>query len=121
MNRYEAFELECQLAHQARAAGDLASAERHWSRAHILGQPRIGPHLRTHAALLGLYLHQSRFADAAGQLFRLVLVVPGTWLKRLPAGNTGLSNVSAFQPMAVPPDLAEFTHESADDTSRGVH
>lgn len=119
MNRYEAFEQECQLARQARARGNLAGAEHHWSRAHILGQPRIGPHLRTHAALLGLYLHQSRFADAAGQIFRWVLVIPGTWLKRLPAGNNGLSNVSAFKPMAVPPDLAELTSESDPMTVRG--
>ena len=121
MNRYEAFEQECELAQQARARGDLASAERHWSRAHILGQPKIGPHLRTHAALLRLYVQQSRFVDAAGQFFRLVLVIPGTWLNRLPAGNTGLSNVSAFQPMAVPPDLAELTREPAGHAARGEH
>lgn len=121
MNRYEAFEHESQLALQARARGDLAAAEHHWSRAHILGQPRIGPHSRTHAALLGLYLHQSRYADAAGQFLRLVLVAPGTWLNRLPTGNTGLSNVSAFKPMAVPPDLAELTRDSSGTPAPGDH
>lgn len=108
MNRYQAFELECSRAVAAENMADWPTAEMHWSRAHILGQPRVGPHLRTHLALARMYLRQNRFGDAFGQWLRFALVVPGTLLHRLPAGNTGLSNVSAFKPMPVPEDLARL-------------
>ncbi|MBL8517595.1 MAG: DUF3703 domain-containing protein [Betaproteobacteria bacterium] len=118
MTRYEAFNHEWALAEQAALAEDWNLAENHYSRAHILGQPRIPLHLRAHAALFGLYIDQHRWRDAWGQAIRYVLVVPGTWLKRLPAGNSGLSNVSAFKPMAVPPDLAAIIHDDATRTRR---
>ena len=108
MNRYQAFELECSRAVAAEKMADWPTAEIHWSRAHILGQPRIGPHLRTHAALAGLYMRLRRYRDAIGQAWRYLLVVPGTLFRRLPAGNSGLSNVSAFKPMPVPEDLARL-------------
>lgn len=117
MDRYQAFEHERELALAADRRGDPAAAERHWSRAHILGQPRIGPHLRTHIALAKLYARQRRFAEARGQVWRFLLVVPGTLLRRLPVGNSGLSNVSAFQPMPVPPDLEQVIRSD----SRGEH
>ena len=44
--------------------------------------------------------------EAWGQLFRLALVPVGHALRRLPVGNTGRSNVSAFVPMTLPEDLA---------------
>lgn len=108
LTRYEAFEIEWALAEKALQARDWGLAEHHYSRAHILGQPRIRLHLRAHAALFGLYVGQHRWGDAWGQAIRYVLVVPGTWLNRLPVGNSGLSNVSAFKPMHVPSDLAEI-------------
>ncbi|MDX2218267.1 MAG: DUF3703 domain-containing protein [Burkholderiales bacterium] len=108
MTRYEAFDHEWLLAEKAALAEDWNLAENHYSRAHILGQPRIKLHLRSHAALFSLYVVQHRWRDAWGQALRYILVVPGTWLHRLPVGNSGLSNVSAFKPMAVPADLLPF-------------
>jgi hypothetical protein len=108
LTRFEAFDIEWELAEKAEVARDLRLAEHHYSRAHILGQPRIRLHLRAHAALFGLYVGQRRWGDAWGQAVRYVLVVPGTWLNRLPVGNSGLSNVSAFKPMTLPSDLAEI-------------
>ena len=43
--------------------------------------------------------------EIRGQLPRLALVPLGHLFSRLPAGNTGRSNVSAFAPMDVPADL----------------
>jgi hypothetical protein len=52
------------------------------------------------------------FADAlrdwrevTGQVVRQILALLGALTGRIPVGNTGCSNVSAFQPMAVPDDL----------------
>jgi hypothetical protein len=36
---------------------------------------------------------------------RIALVPVGHLLGRLPVGNTGGANVSAFKPMAIPPEL----------------
>ncbi|MDH4746257.1 DUF3703 domain-containing protein [Sphingomonas sp. CBMAI 2297] len=43
--------------------------------------------------------------EVAGQLFRMALAPLGHFTGRTPAGNTGRSNVSAFAPMPIPPDL----------------
>ena len=40
-----------------------------------------------------------------GQLMRIALVPVGHLAGRLPVGNTGGANVSAFKPMAIPPEL----------------
>lgn len=121
MTRYEAFNHEWALAEQAAFAKDWNLAENHYSRAHILGQPRIELHLRSHAALFWLYVGQRRWRNAWGQAFRYVLVVPGTWLQRLPVGNSGLSNVSAFKPMAVPADLMRFVVDTDPPKQPGQH
>lgn len=46
------------------------------------------------------------WAEVAGQTLRLLLVPLGHALGRLPVGNPGRSNISAFQPMPVRPDIA---------------
>jgi hypothetical protein len=49
--------------------------------------------------------------EIAGQLLRLALVIPGTALGRLPEGNTGGANVSAFQPMPIDEELTRLLAE----------
>lgn len=51
--------------------------------------------------------------EVAGQIVRLALAPLGALTGRVPIGNTGRSNVGAFQPMPVPDDLRrqiETTH-----------
>jgi hypothetical protein len=43
--------------------------------------------------------------EVTGQVVRLILAPLGALTGRIPVGNTGRSNVSAFQPMAIPDDL----------------
>jgi hypothetical protein len=74
-------------------------------RAHVLGQPFIGAHLRTHWEMLRLAVVTRIPREALGQVFRLALVVPGTVLGRLPAGHTGCAHVSAFAPMPISDEL----------------
>lgn len=90
---------------KARATGDMATAWRALERAHIVSQPYLGPHLANHRAMLGFAVEQRDWQEAAGQVFRLALAPLGSLTRRVPIGNTGRSNVSAFKPMPVPEDL----------------
>lgn len=90
----------------ARRAGDHLAAWRTLERAHILAQPYFGFHLSSHGHMLGFAVALGDWREAAGQIFRLALVPLGSLTGRLPAGNSGRARVSAFKPMAVPPDLA---------------
>lgn len=69
--------------------------------AHILGQDVFSLHLKTHTLMLRLAFQTKDYAEASGQLFRLSLVPAGHLLGKLPFGNTGRANVSAFKPMTV--------------------
>jgi hypothetical protein len=46
--------------------------------------------------------------ELAGQSYRLLLTPFGHLFNRLPLGNTGRSNVSAFKPMPIPEELREI-------------
>lgn len=43
--------------------------------------------------------------EVRGQVLRIAIIPIGHLLARLPRGNTGAANVSAFAPMAIPPDI----------------
>lgn len=92
----------------ARAEGDMEGAWSALERAHILSQPLLGLHLRVHAAMLSLALVTRDRREAIGQLLRLVLAPLGTLTGRLPWGNSGRANVSAFKPSAIPDDLRDL-------------
>ena len=97
----------------ARRAGDVAGAWRALESAHIASQARLGFHIRVHLAMLAyaIRLHQPR--EIAGQLARLALAPLGAMMGRIPRGNTGRSNVSAFRPMPIPADLAARMNDEA--------
>ena len=90
---------------QAKASMDSARAWRALERAHIVSQPYLGPHLASHWAMLRFAFRERDAKEAAGQIFRLALAPLGAISGRIPVGNTGRANVSAFQPMEVPQDL----------------
>lgn len=90
----------------ARRRGDVAAAWRSLERAHIVSQPMPGRHMRVHLAMLGYAVRLRDGGEAVGQLARLALAPLGAVTGRLPRGNTGRSNVSAFRTMPIPPDLA---------------
>ena len=89
----------------SREKGDVAGAWRSLERAHIVSQPYLGPHLANHWAMLGFAVEQSDWREVAGQLVRLALAPLGALTGRIPVGNTGRSNISAFGPMPIPEDL----------------
>ena len=98
----------------ARAGGNAASAWRHLERAHIISQPFLALHLDNHWAMLGFAWAKRDISELAGQIARLALAPLGSLTGRIPIGNTGRSNVSAFKPMPLPDDL----HRLIEDASR---
>lgn len=93
---------------QALLQGDVARAWQHLERAHIIAQPMLREHLRSHWLMLRLALRERDTAEVAGQALRLVLVIPGNLSGRLPIGNIGRARVNAFRQMSIPSDLKTF-------------
>lgn len=89
----------------ARSAGDRETAWRMLERLHILSQPALWPHIRSHLDMLGYAVALRDKPEIAGQIARLVLAPLGNLTGRLPIGNTGRANVSAFASMEIPPEL----------------
>jgi hypothetical protein len=56
--------------------------------------------------MLRLSFRTRDWPEVAGQLVRLALVPLGHLSGRLPLGNPGRANVSAFDPLPVRPELA---------------
>lgn len=100
-----AFEREVAQFRTARAKEDFELAWRHLERAHIIGQTSLGLHLSSHLLMLRFAFAQRDGHEVAGQLFRLAVAPFGAVTGRIPSGNTGRSNVSAFASMPVPEDL----------------
>jgi hypothetical protein len=100
-------------AYNAAMAAARASLERaepavalsQLERAHVLGQRDFMRHGREHVLMLRAAWALGDGRELRGQLLRLALVPLGHLFRRLPAGNTGRSSVSAFAPMHVPADL----------------
>lgn len=102
-------------ATHAHAIGDRHDAWRQLEDAHVLSQPWVRPHLRVHAKMLHLAWRERDGREVLGQISRIVLAGPGSATGRYPAGNTGRSRVSAFEPMPIRSDLATIL-----DTASGV-
>jgi hypothetical protein len=107
MNRIkQAFAIEMTAARNAFARQDFALAFHHLERAHILGQRSFSRHWISHWWMLKVGLKTRDPREIAGQILRLIAVVPGFVLGWIPLGNTGGANVSAVRPMPMPDDLA---------------
>lgn len=89
----------------ARAADNRTATWRALERAHIVSQPYLGLHLASHWAMLRYAVQERDVHEVIGQCLRLVLALLGAISGRVPVGNTGRSNVSAFRPMPIPHDL----------------
>ena len=100
-----AFAAELRLASEHDGRGDHAGAWHHLERAHVLSQAHAGPHVWAHVRMLTHAWRQRNRREIAGQLVRILVAAPGTWLGRAPLGNTGGANVGLLTPMPLPEDL----------------
>lgn len=100
-----AFDNELRLAGRALADDELEAAFAHFERAHVLGQWYITTHVRAHLGMLQIGWRRRDAREVIGQLLRIPGAMIGSALGRVPRGNTGGSNVSAFREMPIPSDL----------------
>lgn len=105
---YQRYQIEMAASREAERAGDLDRAIHFLERAHILGQRYLIPHLATHWRMLRLARRHGDPREIRGQIARLFAALPGYLFGWVPVGNTGGANVSAIQPMPIPPDLAPY-------------
>jgi len=107
-----AWAAELAAARTARSTGDTRAEWMHLERAHILSQPMVGAHVRTHLAMLTVALRRHDGHELIGQLLRTIVAAPGSLTGRYPVGNTGGADVSAFAPMPIPEDLRPLLPET---------
>lgn len=103
---------ELATAERFEAAGESARSFRHLERAHVLGQASTFHHVRVHVLMLRWSLRHRAWAEARGQLLRIVGAATKTALGWVPTGNTGGSNVSPFKPLPLPKDLAAIIDQA---------
>lgn len=85
--------------------------------AHVLGQPSMALHWRSHTTMLRYAIQQRDLSEVQGQLLRLALVPLGHALARLPAGNVGRADVNAFKPMEPDPVLRALIDQAVEATA----
>ena len=76
-----------------------------FERAHVLGQAIAVLHVRSHWWMLRCGLKQHDVREVLGQIVRLSLSAPSSWLGRYPLGNTGRARVGLFRPMPLPREM----------------
>ncbi len=91
----------------AKAGDDRVKAWGALERAHILSHPYLPLHVANHWAMLKFAFETRDAKEAIGQMTRLALAPLGALTGRIPIGNTGRSNVSAFKTMPIPDDLRD--------------
>lgn len=109
--RIAAFEAAMDAARERLAKFEPETALRLLERAHVLGQRDFGLHWRVHVMMLRAAVDLVDAREARGQVLRLALTPFGHLFNRLPEGNTGRANVSAFAPMPVPPELKHLLED----------
>ena len=102
--------------HRFRTAAD-SQVETAWtalSRAHILSQSYALRHVQVHWMMLCYAWRTREIRELTGQIPRLILAAPASWLGRAPLGNTGRSDVGMFRPMSIAADLREILNPGYD-------
>jgi hypothetical protein len=86
----------------------LGKAFAHLERAHVLGQWYVRSHLIAHSGMLRIGWRRRDLREIFGQPIRIPGGMIGSAIGRVPRGNTGGANVSAFRPLPIPPDLRDL-------------
>lgn len=65
--------------------------------AHLLSQPYALPHFKVHWEMFKLALVFRVWGEFYGQIPRLLLAMPGSWLGKAPKGNVGSTKMGIFE------------------------
>ena len=110
---------EYRRAAKAADEQNFEEAWHHLERAHVVAQDRLGPHCVSHWRMLELAWRTRDWRELLGQIFRLSLAPIGNITGRLPIGNSGRSNVSAFARMEIEPEISRVLGQSPAQDVRG--
>lgn len=80
----------------------------HLERAHVLGQASTVQHVRVHVLMFLWALRHRVLREAFGQIVRIIGAATKTAFGLVPTGNTGGANISPFERLPVPADLARI-------------
>ncbi len=100
-----AYQREMESARIAWNKKGLNVAFLHLENAHVLGQSYFLSHMQVHLWMLRIGFARRDRREVIGQVTRLLLTPLGHLTGRLPLGNTGGANISAFQDMPIAPEL----------------
>lgn len=104
-----------QAAASAYRVGKLTLAFGLMEEAHVLGQRYFFPHWRAHAWMLRVGMARRDMREVVGQIGRLFVTPFGQLTGRLPIGNTGGADVSAFASLPIPDHLQTILNYQAND------
>lgn len=65
--------------------------------AHLLSQPYALPHFMVHWQMFKLAFANKQWREVFGQIPRLLLAMPGSWLGKAPKGNVGSTKMGIFE------------------------
>jgi hypothetical protein len=65
--------------------------------AHLVSQPFAFLHFLVHWEMFRLAMSYKQWSEALGQLPRLILAMPGSWLGKAPKGNVGSTKMGIFE------------------------
>jgi hypothetical protein len=100
-----AFDDAVAQARAALAGNELALAQTHLERAHVLGQAHVWPHVLSHWLMLRVAFQRAQWAAVLGQAVRIGLGAAGSAVGVVPTGNTGGSDIGMFRRLPVAPEL----------------
>lgn len=100
-----AFLREADLAASYEASGDLRAAWRAHELGHIVSQPYVGLHLRSHATMLGLAWRTREYPEVLAQVVRVALAPVGHALGRTPPQNVGTGRFGLMEHGTWPSEL----------------
>ena len=66
-------------------------------KAHLIAQPQAVPHFLIHWKMFKLAFRYKQWSEVFGQIPRLFLAMPGSWLGRAPKGNVGSTKMGIFE------------------------
>lgn len=64
---------------------------------HLAVQPLAWPHLIVHVEMFVLALRFRQWREVWGQIPRMLLAMPGSWLGKAPQGNVGSTKMGIFE------------------------
>ena len=100
-----AFQRETKLAVSCEVEGNLGAAWRALELGHIVSQPYLSLHLRSHVAMLGLAWRTRNVQEALAQLIRIALAPVGHALGRTPPQNVGTARFCVLEHGTWPHEL----------------